>query len=212
MIQRKPQFALFCMSSRRISRNGMSICLNTTYTNINGYENIFCTINQPEKINLKKEINLLDNKISNFKTKKNDYVQKIKNEHQKTLQRCNSEYLDLKNMLQNLKIEKNDKKIKAKEDELKKIKNMNKIIDLNKTNLNDTFMYNAQNKIKNDYNKRKNEIQKKYNYKEPQLKHSKINEEKKQNYIKNIQRLNTYSNNPNFNTVVNNFKLNKIIK
>jgi len=30
--------------------------------------------------------------------------------HQKNLQRCNSQYLDLKNILENLKIEENDKK------------------------------------------------------------------------------------------------------
>ena len=45
---------------------------------------------------------------------------------------------------------------------------------------------------------------------QPKLKNSKLNNEKKRNYIKNIRRLNTYANNPNFNTVVNNFKLNSI--
>ena len=51
----------------------------------------------------------------------------------------------------------------------------------------------------------KKEINKKYKYKEPELKCSEINNKRKQNYKKNIQRLNTYSNNPNFNNVIDNF-------
>ena len=50
MFQRKPQFAIFCMESRRISRNGVSIGLNATYTNINGVENMFCTIENQKKL------------------------------------------------------------------------------------------------------------------------------------------------------------------
>ena len=34
---------------------------------------------------------MLDDGISNFKTKKNDYFQKMKDEHQKTLHRTNSQ-------------------------------------------------------------------------------------------------------------------------
>ena len=211
IFQRKPQISILCMSSRRITRNGISISLNTTYTNINGHENMFCTLNN-ENINLKKQINILDDGISNFKTKKNDYFQKIQNEHQNNLQRTNSQYLDLKNLFENIKIEENDKKIEEKKEELRKIKKINKNIDLNQTNLNDTFMLNEQNRIENDYNTRKTEIKNNYNFKEPQLRHSEINEQKKQNYIKNIRRLNTFSNNPNFKNVVNNFKLNNILK
>ena len=211
IFQRKPQISILCMTSRRITRNGVSISLNTTYTNINGHENMFCTLNN-ENINLKKQINILDDGISNFKTKKNDYFQKIQNEHQNNLQRTNSQYLDLKNLFENIKIEENDKKIEEKKEELRKIKKINKNIDLNQTNLNDTFMLNEQNRIENDYNTRKTEIKNNYNFKEPQLRHSEINEQKKQNYIKNIKRLNTFSNNPNFKKVVNNFKLNNILK
>ena len=209
--QRKSQISILYMSSRRISRNGISISLNTTYTNINGHEKISCTLNK-NSINLKKQINMLDDGISNFKTKKNDYFQKIKDEHQKTLQRTNSQYLDLKNLFENIRIEENDKKIREKKEELRKIKKINKNIDLNQTNLNDTFMLSEQNRIKKDYNTRKTEIKNNYNFQEPQLRHSEINKQKKQNYIKNIKRLNTYSNNPNFKNVVNNFKLNKFLK
>jgi len=211
IFQRKPQISLLCMSSRRITRNGIFISLNTTYTNINGHENMFCTLNN-ENINLKKQINILDDGISNFKTKKNDYFQKIQNEHQKNLQRTNSQYLDLKNLFENIKIEENDKKIREKKEELRKIKKINKNIDLNQTNLNDTFMPNEQNRIKNDYNTIRTEIKNNYNFKEPQLRYSEINNQKKQNYIKNIRILNTFSNNPNFENVVNNFKLNNILK
>ena len=56
-----------------------------------------------------------------------------------------------------------------------------------------------KNKNKNYHQKRK-DIDTKYSFKEPKLKTSKINNEKKQNYIKNIRRLNIYANNPNFNT------------
>jgi hypothetical protein len=211
IFQRKPQISILYMSSRRISRNGISISLNTTYTNINGHEKISCTLNK-NSINLKKQINMLDDGISNFKTKKNDYFQKIKDEHQKTLQRTNSQYLDLKNLFENIRIEENDKKIREKKEELRKIKKINKNIDLNQTNLNDTFMLSEQNRIKKDYNTRKTEIKNNYNFQEPQLRHSEINKQKKQTYIKNIKRLNTYSNNPNFKNVVNNFKLNKFLK
>ncbi len=199
------------MSSRRITRNGISISLNTTYTNINGHEKISCTLNN-NSINLKKQINMLDDGISNFKTKKNDYFQKIKDEHLKTLERNNSEYLDLKNLFENIRLEENDKKIREKKEELRKIKKINKNIDLNQTNLNDTFMLSEQNRIKKDYNTRKTEIKNNYNFQEPELRNSEINKQKKQNYIKNIKRLNTYSNNPNFENVVNNFKLNKFLK
>lgn len=209
--QRKPQISILYMSSRRISRNGISISLNTTYTNINGHEKISCTLNK-NSVNLKKQINMLDDGISNFKTKKNDYFQKIKDEHQKTLQRTNSQYLDLKNLFENIRLEENDKKIREKKEELRKIKKINKNIDLNQTNLNDTFMLSEQNRIKKDYNTRKTEIKNNYNFQEPQLRHSEINKQKKQTYIKNIKRLNTYSNNPNFKNVVNNFKLNKFLK
>lgn len=70
----------------------------------------------------------------------------MKNEHQKNLQRCNSQYLDLKNILENLKIEENDKKIEQKKEELKRIRNINKNInmDLNGTNLNDSYMFNEK--------------------------------------------------------------------
>ena len=211
IFQRKPQISILCISSRRITRNGISISLNTTYTNINGHEKISCTLNK-NSINLKKQINMLDDGISNFKTKKNDYFQKIKDEHQKTLQRTNSQYLDLKNLFENIRIEENDKKIREKKEELRKIKKINKNIDLNQTNLNDTFMLSEQNRIKKDYNTRKTEIKNNYNFQEPQLRHSEINKQKKQTYIKNIKRLNTYSNNPNLKNVVNNFKLNKFLK
>ena len=83
---------------------------------------------------------------------------------------------------------------------------------MNQANLNDTFMLSEQNRITNDYNTRKTEIKNNYNFQEPQLRHSEINKQKKQTYIKNIKRLNTYSNNPNFKNVVNNFKLNKFLK
>ena len=212
MFRSKPQFAIFCMRSSRISRNGMSVCLNTTYTNINGIENMFLTINQPRNINLKKEINYLNDEISNFKTKKNECFQKLKNEQQKNLQKCDSEFYDFKKMFENIKITENDKKIKEKEEELRKIKKKNKNINLNETNLNDTFMYNEQKRINKNYLQKKKDIDTKYSFKEPKLKTSKINNEKKKNYIKNIRRLNTYANNPNFNTVVNNFKLNSILK
>ena len=192
MFQRKPQFAIFCMSSRRISHNGMSIGLNTTYTNINGVENMFRTIEKPRNINLKSQINFLDDEISNFQIQRKNNLQKLHNEHQKNLQRCNSQFLDLKNLLENLKIEENDKKIKEKEEELKKIKNLNKNMDLNRTNLNDTFMLNEKRRITKNFNERKKEIKKQFHFEEPQLRYSEINEKKKLNYIKNIKRLNTF--------------------
>ena len=95
-------------------------------------------------------------------------------------------------MFENLKIEENDKKIKEKEEELRKIKNLNKEIDLNRTNLNDTFMYNEKQRITKNFNERKKEIKKQYDFEEPQLRCSEINKKKKQNYIKNIKRLNTF--------------------
>jgi hypothetical protein len=38
IFQRKPQISILYISSRRITHNGISISLNTTYTNINGHE------------------------------------------------------------------------------------------------------------------------------------------------------------------------------
>jgi alpha-acetolactate decarboxylase len=65
---------------------------------------------------------MLDDGISNFKTKKNDYFQKMKDEHQKTLQRTNSQYLDLKNLFENIRLEENYKKIREKKKNLEKLK------------------------------------------------------------------------------------------
>ena len=138
----------------------------------------------------------------------------MKNEHQKNLQRCNSQYLDLKNILENLKIEENDKKIEQKKEELKRIRNINKNInmDLNETNLNDSYMFNEKKKLENNYMERRKEINNKYKFKEPELKNSEVNNKRKQNYIKNIQRLNAYSKKPNFNNVINNFNLKSFLK
>ena len=210
MFQRKHQFGILCMSSRRISRNGVSINLNTTYTNLNGVGNMFSTIEFGNENEIcKNNLNFLDDEMSNFEIEKKNNLKKLKNEHQKNLQRCNSQYLDLKNFLENLKIEENDKKIEQKKEELKRIRNINKNInmDLNGTNLNDSYMFNEKKKLENNYMERRKEINNKYKFKEPELKNSEINNKRKQNYIKNIQRLNAYSKNPNFNNVINNFNL-----
>ena len=210
MFQRKHQFGILCMSSRRISRNGVSINLNTTYTNLNGVGNMFSTIEfRNENEICKNNLNFLEDEMSNFEIEKKNNLKKLKNEHQKNLQRCNSQYLDLKNFLENLKIEENDKKIEQKKEELKRIRNINKNInmDLSRTNLNDSYMFNEKKKLENNYMERRKEINNKYKFKEPELKNSEVNNKRKQNYIKNIQRLNAYSNNPNFNNVINNFNL-----
>jgi hypothetical protein len=215
MFQRKPQFGILCISSRRISRNGVSINLNTTYTNLNGVENMFNTIEfRNENEICKNNLNFLDDEMSNFEIEKKNNLKKLKNEHQKNLQRCNSQYLDLKNFLENLKIEENDKKIEQKKEELKRIRNINKNInmDLSRTNLNDSYMFNEKKKLENNYMERRKEINNKYKFKEPELKNSEVNNKRKQNYIKNIQRLNAYSNNPNFNNVINNFNLKSFLK
>ena len=215
MFQRKHQFGILCMSSRRISRNGVSINLNTTYTNLNGIGNMFSTIEfRNENEICKNKLNFLEDEKSNFEQEKKNNLKKLKNEHQKNLQRCNSQYLDLKNILENLKIEENDKKIEQKKEELKRIRNINKNInmDLNGTNLNDSYMFNEKKKLENNYMERRKEINNKYKFKEPELKNSEVNNKRKQNYIKNIQRLNAYSNNPNFNNVINNFNLKSFLK
>ena len=215
MFQRKHQFGILCMSSRRISRNGVSINLNTTYTNLNGVGNMFSTIEfRNENEIYKNNLNFLEDEMSNFEIEKKNNLKKLKNEHQKNLQRCNSQYFDLKNFLENLKIEENDKKIEQKKEELKRIRNINKNInmDLNGTNLNDSYMFNEKKKLENNYMERRKEINNKYKFKEPELKNSEVNNKRKQNYIKNIQRLNAYSNNPNFNNVINNFNLKSFLK
>ena len=210
MFQRKHQFGILCMSSRRISRNRVSISLNITYTNLNDVGNMFSTIKfRNENEICKNNLNFLEDEMSNFEIEKKNNLKKLKNEHQKNLQRCNSQYFDLKNFLENLKIEENDKKIEQKKEELKRIRNINKNInmDLNGTNLNDSYMFNEKKKLENNYMERRKEINNKYKFKEPELKNSEVNNKRKQNYIKNIQRLNAYSNNPNFNNVINNFNL-----
>ena len=215
MFQRKHQFDILCMSSRRISRNGVSISLNTTYTNLNGVGNMFSTIEfRNENEICKNKLNFLEDEISNFEIEKKNNLKKLKNEHQKNLQRCNSQYLDLKNILENLKIEENDKKIEQKKEELKRIRNINKNInmDLSRTNLNDSYMFNEKKKLENNYMERRKEINNKYKFKEPELKNSEVNNKRKQNYIKNIQRLNAYSKNLNFNNVINNFNLKSFLK
>jgi hypothetical protein len=73
-------------------------------------------------------------------------------------------------------------------------------------------MFNEKKKLENNYMERRKEINNKYKFKEPELKNSEISNKRKQNYIKNIQRLNAYSKNPNFNNVMNNFNLKDFLK
>ena len=84
MFQRKHQFGILCMSSRRISRNRVSISLNITYTNLNDVGNMFSTIefrNQNEIC--KNNLNFLEDEMSNFEIEKKNNLKKFKNEHRK---------------------------------------------------------------------------------------------------------------------------------
>ena len=104
MFQRKHQFGILCMSSRRISRNGVSINLNTTYTNLNGVGNMFSTIEfRNENEICKNNSNFLEDEMSNFEIEKKNNLKKLKNEHQKNLQRCNSQIKKLNKKKKNLK-------------------------------------------------------------------------------------------------------------
>lgn len=204
-----PKFSMICVSSRNIIHNGISFGVNTLYTNINGLERKYTSLMLPKKINFE---NYLDNEISNSINNSQRGFKALDNIHQRNLQRTRSQFFDIKKMIENVKDDEIDELTSEKEKELEELEKYGNDIDSKSiSTLNDTYMETETNKINQKMNYRKNQIDKKYQFKKPNLEMDKNDKEKIQNYKNQIKSLNKYSSNSNFKKVINYFDLDKYV-
>ena len=115
-------------------------------------------------------------------------------------------------MIENVKDDEIDELTSEKEKELEELEKYGNDIDSKSiSTLNDTYMETETNKINQKMNYRKNQIDKKYQFKKPNLEMDKNDKEKIQNYKNQIKSLNKYSSNSNFKKVINYFDLDKYV-
>ena len=212
MIQnRRPQFSFISITSRRICHNGIGIGINTSYMNINGVERGFASI-QPIIPFGKNLLNCLDDEISNYKRDTENNFKNLENMHKKSMQRTQSQFFDIKKYLEKeLNNDKNDELIRKKEKELKDLEEYENNLDLDRANLNDTYMFTERRKNNKKITEKRKKIDEKYKFTKPKLEFTEKEKNRMQDYKNEIKRLNTYSNNPHFNSVINDFELNDYI-
>ena len=192
-----------------IFKNGKSLTLNTTYTNIGGVGFMTKTLEFTDN-DFPNNINSIDDEICNQEIQNKNKIKKLKEAHERRMQRINSQYFDMKKMLQDYSFNNEENQIQEKKKKIEELEKMGDNTDI-KSVISQRFMEN-QKKIFNDkFNKKKKKIDKKYKYEEPKLEYSTEDKERKQKYIKGIKKLNNYSKNPNFKNVVNSFGLNEYL-
>ena len=134
------------------------------------------------------------------------YPEKLKNT-KKTLEEL-SNVRKTKAKLEKSKVESKNQNINEVQ-RIKELENERKRIDLDQTCIFDNSMNNRINEINKMFNKRKEKINKLYEYNEPEPKfeYTKEEKERRQKDINEIRKLNTYSKHPCFNKMVNYFGL-----
>lgn len=205
------KFSFISITSRNITYGGMGFGFNSIYTNVNGAERGMASIHPllPQRHFLDKT---LDEEISNYKTNYQKNFNTLGNIHRRNLQRTQSQFFDIKKLLEKKKNENNNKMDKLRLQKEKELKELEKSeYNLDATNLNDTYMGIESRKINQNFEKMRNNIDKKYQFTKPKLEMEENDKETMDNYIKNIKRLNTFSNAPNFKKIINEFKLNNYI-
>ena len=199
-------FLSFMRLSKRLD-NRKTISLNSTYISVNGRG---LMINELEiGGNGGNEINSIDDEISNYKIESENTKKELYNNHNRTMRRMNSDFNLLKNRIDNISFEEEEEEIKRKKQRIKELENERKRIDLDQTCIFDNSMNNRINEINKMFNKRKEKINKLYEYNEPEPKfeYTKEEKERRQKDINEIRKLNTYSKHPCFNKMVNYFGL-----
>ena len=202
----------FISVSRNIS-NGMGMGLSAIYTNVNGVERGMASLHPiPPPLYLLDES--LDEEISDYKQNTERNFKALNNVHKRTLQRTQSEFLDIKKHLKKKNNENNDKLDKLRRQKEKELKELEKSVnndDFDKASLYDTYMQTESRKINQKFDKMRNKIDKKYKFTKPKLVMEESDKERMENYKKEIRRLNTFSNAPNFRKVINEFKLDNYV-
>lgn len=200
-------FSFISISSRTISNNGVSLGFNSLYSNINGIERQHISLllpklgqNQPL---FEEEPYEHENFAMNF-----EEAPKFFNNNAQSPKNL---FLDMKKDIENENDYELDESILKKEKELQELKEEEKNINLDKTNLFDSFMESELDKIEKKVGSEKKEFDKKCNFDFPKLEINKSDKEKIHNYKNKIKKLNKYSNSPNYNKIMKNFNLDKYV-
>ena len=219
-------FSFISITSRRISRNGICLGLNTFYSNIDGEENKFASLtlannnldhfksnNNFRLMDDYDEINnKIDNETINYKKNKRKLFRELENNQKKDLQSIRNTNNNKIKLIKNQKDEKYDKLIENARKKLEKLNEDEDNIDLNSTtNLEDSYYQNAINKI-NDYKKEEiNKIDKEIYFNKPKSERGEDDNEIINNYKNQIKSLNKFSNHPNYDKIMKQFNLDNYV-
>ena len=136
-----------------IFKNGKSLTLNTTFTNIGGVGFMTKTLEFRDN-NFPSNINSIDDEICNHEIQSKNKIKKLKEAHKRRMQRMNSQYFDMKKMLQDYSFNNEENQIQEKKKKIEELEKMGDNTDI-KSVISQRFMEN-QKKIFNDrFNKKK---------------------------------------------------------
>lgn len=209
----RPNFSFISISSRKIFHNGKSLGFNTLYTNINGFERKFASLNINNNNNSFYTERSSDNfSISDYTKKAQIGFQELDKIHQKKMERTRSQFFDIKKLVEEQNNDEMDEKIYQKEKELEELEQEGDDMEFSSTtNLYDTFMETESRKITEEFNSKKKKIDEKYRFNKPKLELDESQKEKINNYKKEIKSLNRYSSNSKYKKVINDFSLNDYV-
>lgn len=203
----RKNFSMSFISCSIQVNNGMPLSFNRLCTNINGIKrtNVLLELPKPDLECI------LNNEFYNYKRNSETCFKELEDIHQRNLQRTRSQFFDVKKILENTKDDEEKKLDDLISQKTRELEYENDIEQRSICSLNDTYMQTEIDKINENTNSLKKEIDKKYKFKRPNLKIDTNDQKKMQGYIDNIKKLKKYSNNSNYNKIINNFNLNKYI-
>lgn len=108
-------------SQRCIFKNGKSLTLNTTFTNIGGVGFMTKTLEFTDN-NFPNNINSIDDEICNHEIQNKNKIKKLKEAHKRRMQRINSQYFDMKKMLQDYSFNNEENQIQEKKKKNRRIR------------------------------------------------------------------------------------------
>lgn len=203
----RQNFSMSFISCNIILNNGIPLSFKGLSTNINGIKRTSVLLAMP-KPNLEYNLN---NEFCKYKRNSERCFKALGDIHQRNLQRTRSQFFDAKKILENTKDDEEKKLDDLISQKTRELEYENDIDQRSICSLNDTYMQTEINKINETTNALKKEIDKKYQFKRPNLKIDTNDQKKIQGYMDNIKKLKKYSNNSNYNKVINNFNLNKYV-
>mgnify|MGYP006916221878 CR=1 FL=1 len=212
-------FSFISITNTSISRNGVSLGLNTFYSNIDGQENKFASLtlannNLPffnnNKFRLMNDYdninNNIDNETFNYKKNTRQLFRELENNQKQDLEDIRNLNNNKIKLLKEQKDDKYDKLIENRRKQLQELEEDEDDID-STTNLEDSFYLKGINKI-NDYKKEEiNKIDKEIYFNKPKLEIEDDDNEIINNYKNKIKSLNKFSNHPNYNKIMKQFNL-----